>query len=405
MSVTLDEIREMVKAVADKNDEVDKKFSDLEQNAAEREAFEKTVTEQIEGVKTALKAEQLRLASATWKGFNPSPEHARALGTAAMAMAKKPWAIKAVQKEGALVKAMGESTDSTGGYLADVEYSRTLLERVAQYGAFRANATVMPMGSEKMYIPKRTGGLTVYNPSEGSPITESEATVGQVELDAELWGILVVFSKQLEEDAMIALGEFLAREMVRAFAKKEDTVGFTGDGTATYFGVTGVVEAIGAGGKIENDNTTKTVTFADLVDLMATLPQESDNEDTRFFMHRTWWAKCMNIVDTNDDPIVGTILYEGVPRQALLGYPVVLCNAMPSVSGTSNDDVFLVFGDLRGSAIIGERKGIEFAQSDHVKFAEVQSAMRAIVREDINIWDAGDASDPGGVVGLYYTDS
>ncbi len=392
-------IKENVEKIGSKFGDVETKIAELEQKLQDRETFEKTITEHINSVKQLVKEVQAWKVAGTYKGICPSAEHAKSIGMAALAVTGAPFAIKYLEENNTIVKAMGEGTGSAGDYLVAPEYAATILERVADYGVFRRNTFQIPMGSDKLYVPKRGGGFTVYNPSEGNPITSSDASLSQATLDAELWGILAIFSKQLEEDAVIVLGEWITREMVRAFAQAEDNVAFNGDGSSTYFGVTGLRSSLGAAGQVETTNTDKTLKYEDFTTLCGTLPQNAD-VNAQFYMHRSWYFQAIGAKDSNGDPIARDMFVGDRRRPTILGYPVEITNIMPSVANTSAGDIFCIFGDLRLAALLGQRSGIEFARSEEYKFAEVQTAIRALVRQDIVVHDAGDASDAGAYVGL-----
>jgi HK97 family phage major capsid protein len=53
--------------------------------------------------------------------------------------------------------------------------------------------------------------------------------------------VLTRMSSEIAEDAIIDLADKLALEIAYAFAVKEDTVGFIGDGSANHGGITGVL--------------------------------------------------------------------------------------------------------------------------------------------------------------------
>jgi hypothetical protein len=53
-------------------------------------------------------------------------------------------------------------------------------------------------------------------------------------------------STELAEDAVISIADDLAQEMGYAFAVAEDAAGWTGDGTSTYGGISGVKTKLAA---------------------------------------------------------------------------------------------------------------------------------------------------------------
>ena len=56
--------------------------------------------------------------------------------------------------------------------------------------------------------------------------------------------MLTKYSNELNEDAVLNIGDDLAGEIAYAFALKEDQCGFLGDGTSTYGGIVGVTTAL-----------------------------------------------------------------------------------------------------------------------------------------------------------------
>ena len=398
--LTLEE-KEALKSAVDGVKTVNGTLEQFKTFMAEQKTLAENFRLQIESLTAGLKAAHDRVYSrGPYRGLCGSHERAAALGMAVMALGGRKDAIDWLAKNTQHVKAMGETTPAAGGYVVAPEYSWDILRNVAEYGAFRANAMVMPMGSSKLLIPKRTGGFIVYNPAEGSPLTGSDPSLGQVELDAELWGILAIISYQLEQDAAPVLGEFIAQEMALAFAQKEDDVAFNGDGTPAYFGVTGLINALGAGGKVASTNTDKTIVFPDSTSLPEALPTWA-HRAAKWYMHRAWYFRFINAKDSHGDPIARDILIRGVPAPTIQGYPVVWADVMPTPTATSATNVFALFGDIRRSAILGNRSNVQIDRSEHIRFVEMQTAIRAIIREDIAVYDGGTASAAGGYVGLY----
>src|SRR5690349_3163075 len=56
--------------------------------------------------------------------------------------------------------------------------------------------------------------------------------------------VLTKYSNELNEDAVLNIGDDLAGEIAYAFALKEDQCGFIGDGGSAYGGITGVAPAL-----------------------------------------------------------------------------------------------------------------------------------------------------------------
>src|SRR5205823_11080334 len=133
-------------------------------------------------------------------------------------------------------------------------------------------------GSDTLNWPRRTGGLTAFFTGENSAATESQASWDNVNLTAKKCAVLTRMSTEIEQDAVVAIADWLVGEMAYAFASKEDDCGFNGDGTSTYGGMRGTtVLAIdgnhGAGNYQVSSATWTSMVVKDLTGVMGLLPQ------------------------------------------------------------------------------------------------------------------------------------
>ena len=309
--------------------------------------------------------------------------------------------VKAAQ-----VKAMGESTNIGGGILVPEELRPYLIQKLGQYGKFRKYATILPMGSDKLTCPKVDTDLTVYNPDEGASLTDSDMAFSQVGLTAHKLACLTKVSSELEEDSLIAIGEILGLSMARSMAKKEDEIGFVGDGTSTYFGMTGIVGALFGvdatignikGLKVGSGNAYSELVLADFEGTVAILPSDAD-DNARWYMNKKFFyevpyalARAAGVAN------IFEVLSDRKARY-LMGYPVEFVSAMPSTE--ANSQICAILGDLQLGAYLGERKMLQIARSSDVYFANDQIGFRGIERIDINAFGVGDTSEAGPIVAL-----
>lgn len=308
-------------------------------------------------------------------------------------------ARKTLEDEGVEIKAMGEGTDILGGFLAPEEQMATIIRLVELYGVFRRNVMVVPMSRDRQTWPLRTGGLTVYCPGEGAAITASDVAIGQVALTAKKWCTLTALSSELEEDAAIAVAELVADEIALAFASKEDDCGFKGDGTSTYFGVTGVLNHADTANQAcdsGDDTFAEGCKWKYLAGVIGQVPSWALLRARYYFNRAVFWPHIVGQVDANGYPVVKFVTAGGEGRGAplqlggampiLLGFPVELTDSLPSSTAVST--AFWAFGSLWRSWMLGQRRGIEIAQSREVYFASDQIAIRGVERIDIVPGDA-----------------
>jgi len=305
-----------------------------------------------------------------------------------------------------IVKAQSESVNSAGGFLVPTEFNQSIIDLREEFGTFRQNCQVVPMGSDSMTVPRRAGGLTAYFVAEGVAATESSKQWDQVSLSAKKMAVLAKMSTELAEDAVISIADDLASEMAYAFAVKEDTCGWNGDGTSTYGGIVGVRTKIidGTHTKSAIDAASGHDTFAeidaaDLANVMAALPKYAER-NAKWYCSTVAWALVFQrlIAAAGGNSI--SDLTGGKPTRSYLGYPVVLDQTLPTATSDISDTAMLFFGDLRLAATMGERRGVTIKSSEHRYIDQDQIGIFGNERVDINVHDLGDNTNAGPLIAL-----
>lgn len=300
-----------------------------------------------------------------------------------------------------------EGVNSAGGYVVPTAMERAVIDMREQYGVFRREARVIPMTSDNTVIPRRSGGVTAYFVGETSEITASDKSWNQVELTAKKLAALTRISTDLNEDAIIGIADDIANEMAYSFAVKEDQCGIDGDGTSTYGGMVGIrtklIDGNHAGGVYDGssscDNWSE-IDAADLIGTMAKLPQYA-------LANAKWYCSqaCKaGVFDRLALALGGnnamTMAAGAAPAYA--GYPIVVMQAMPTddASAALNNKVMLLFGDLRMSTTLGQRRGITVKVSDQLYLAYDQIGIQATERFCIVNHDLGSATVSGPLIGF-----
>ena len=309
------------------------------------------------------------------------------------------------EQNGIQTKALSEGTNYLGGYLVPPEFSTDIIDLRETYGVARQVARVVPMSSDTLPIPRRTGGLTAYFVGEASTITDSNKTWDQVNLVAKKLGALTLWSSELNEDAMISIGDDLAGEIAYAFSQKEDECYFNGDGTSTYGGITGVrsklrnVDSTIAnikGLQVATGNAYSEIVLSDFHGVLGKLPLYARNGAV-WVMSATFFDTVAHKLQTAaGGNTVADIANGGVAR--FLGYPVVLSQVMPTTE--ANSQICALLGNFRLGSTFGDRRLLSLALSSEYKFAEDQLAIRGTERFDINVHDVGNTTAAGPIVGL-----
>jgi HK97 family phage major capsid protein len=359
---------EQVKLIEQLRADVDKAFEDI-----------RAFSERIISRTTA--------ADGSYKGNFESRDQAKLFGLAVAGICcGKSFAIEELEKSyPEELKSMTTGSDSAGGFLTTEGMMQSVLRLVAMYGVFRRDALTVPMGDGTVKWPKRTGGLTVYCPGEGTAPTASDVTLGLVNLVAQEWLTLTYVSQALAEDSIVAIAELIADEIALAFAAKEDACGFVGDGTATYFGNTGVMEHDDINQLSCSSGDT---TFADACGweyIAGAVGQVYSPilARAKYFMHRTvLWQLVMGQTDSSGNPIVkfgvpgAAVAGGGTVQPTILGYPVEVVESLPDTDDSAVSTDAWMFGSLYHACVLGQRGGIQVARSDDYKFAEGLTTLR-----------------------------
>jgi HK97 family phage major capsid protein len=304
-----------------------------------------------------------------------------------------------------LTRAMSEGVNESGGFLVPEEFGNDLIDLREQYGVFRRNAKMVPMASDTRSDPRRTGGLTAYFEGEGDAGTASDKSWDRVSLTAKKLMVLARWSSEVQEDAVINMGDDLAGEIAYAYANKEDLCGFIGDGSSTYGGMQGVTTKIkGLSATIANiaglfvgaGNAYSELVLTDFEGVVGLLPQYADTPSAKWFVHRSFYWNVM--------------VEARCSRRAASRVPRVASGRGPSGSSATTSrlrpgdaegseavsQVCALLGDLRLAASFGSRRDTTIAISEHSRFANDEIEIRGTERFDINVHDVGNASATAG---------
>jgi HK97 family phage major capsid protein len=300
-----------------------------------------------------------------------------------------------------------ESINEDGGFLVPVEFENDLIDLREQYGIFRQFAKIYPMSRETKLVPRRTGGLTAYFKGEAQAATASKKGWDNVQLVAKKILAFAYISTELDEDAIINIGDDLAGEIAYAFAALEDDCGFNGDGTSAYGGIVGVRSKLrGVDGTIANikglkvasGNAYSEITLADFNGVVSLLPQYADTPRTGWFVHKTFYHGVMEKLMLAAGGVTAAEVAQGRRTLIFMGYPVHISQKMPSTE--ANDQICALFGDLALAAAMGDRRATTIAMSEHSAFDTDELAIRGSQRFDINVHDVGTTTVGGPIVGL-----
>lgn len=303
------------------------------------------------------------------------------------------------------VRVMTGLSGGTSALVPD-EMILPLIDLREQYGVARRSCYVVPMGSDTASVPRRVSGVTAYFAWREDATTASDAGFDDINLVARELSALTRISNQFLADSVIDLADHLTQEMAYAFAVKEDACLFNGDGTSTYGGIVGIrpkiidgTHTVGAVDAASNHDTFAEIDNTDLVTVIGALPEYPGIMPAWYVSKRgraLMFDRLAAAAGGNTKRTLGT---EG-PQKEWLGDPIVISQAMPSVTTDLSDVAMAIYGDLRMGVTMGDRQMFE-VQVLRERYAEYrQTGVIGVERFDLVVHGLGDTSAAGPIVAL-----
>ncbi len=273
------------------------------------------------------------------------------------------------------------------------QYGAEIRELISDFGVVRRRMSPYPIGLGTAR-PARMGTRPTFGSiAMSATVAEKSPTLDFASLESHKLGGVVRLPREIDEQSIVAMGQFLARYGAVEFARAEDTWGFLADGTTTYENVKGIV-------KIARDNS-KTLVLAST----KTKPSDATLDDFRnlrtkvnkaalngrlsaYYLDSTWETR-LPAFRTAAEPLVYQRLPDG--SAVLDGYPVVWTDVLePYGTAAAADKAIAVFGAL-SFWWMGEHGSPRIDTSEHVWFANDQLAVRFLEEIDFD-YAAADAT-------------
>lgn len=198
------------------------------------------------------------------------------------------------RRVGMRTKALGTLGDLAGGSLVPLPMMGELIDLQRNMEAFAsagAQEVALPPNG-RLQFPKLTGGSTAYWVGEGTSVTESQPTTGNLDLQAKKLGVFVKVNNELLRFASPSAEGLVRHDMARVAALKADLAMLEGTGGTqikgllTYSGITThTASTVGASGN--------TFEAQDVALMEGKLP-DAVAAPTAWLMRKTMYAALMN---------------------------------------------------------------------------------------------------------------
>src|SRR6266404_5331430 len=131
---------------------------------------------------------------------------------------------------------------TTGDIPLPVEYAGQIRELISEFGVVRRRMSPYPIGMGTSR-PARMGNRPAFGSiAMSAAITEKSPTISFASLESHKIGGIVRLPREIDEQSIVPMGQFLARYGAVEFARVEDNWGFLADGSGTYEQVKGVAQ-------------------------------------------------------------------------------------------------------------------------------------------------------------------
>jgi HK97 family phage major capsid protein len=276
---------------------------------------------------------------------------------------------------------------STGGFLIPETFSSDIRDLVLENSVVRPRAStiqltgpqLIPFVDQTTHVGSVFGGMSFSRVKESTSVTPTEAKFGRVRLDpTKMMGTARV-PNELWADAP-ALTTWLMAALPRGIAFFEDIDFLTGDGASEPLGVqnSGAAITISA----ETGQTASTIVVQNILKIYArVLPQSLGS--AVWLANPTVFPELMQLaitVGTGGAPVMLMDIRNG-PNLSLLGRPLVLTEKVPALGSAGCIGLY----DL-GFYLIGDRQAVSVESSEHSRFANDETELKAIVRNDGRPW-------------------
>jgi len=269
------------------------------------------------------------------------------------------------------------------------EYQAEVVALLSQFGTARRYGTVFPLGTGVVKLPAMSTspafGLLVMS----GAVTSKAPAFQWVTFTAEKFGGLVVLPSEIEEDSIVAMGQFIARYCAYSMAVVEDQVFWMNLDGATYGAVKGLCGSTITNSKVTQMASPKThysdATLAHLRALRA-VPDEAAIGRGAYYCHRTFEQHFSGLNTAGDKPYVAN----GAQGVATFdGFPINWVPIMPAyATGANASKVFILFGDPTFQ-YLGTRGGVRFDTSREAGFITDEVMFRSIERFTIGLMATG----------------
>jgi HK97 family phage major capsid protein len=275
-------------------------------------------------------------------------------------------------------KDLSVGDDTQAGYTVRPQIETMIDEYVEEFSVFRQNAQVISLTNSDHIerLVNRKGGVGATRDGETERATNEDTgspTLDKQKIFANFMRASVNITQQLLDDSGFNLLDWIQMEAAEDFNLREDTEYFIGRDTGRNVNEMRGILTYPAGtsyGQIEQVNSGSSGAFTTdgLLKLVWSV-KEAYHGNARFYAQRaSIFTNLFTLKDAEDRYYLVPNWREGV-QFTLLGYPIHMAPAMPSVAA---DSLSLAFGNFQRGYTIVDRQGLSLMRDPYTAYPVVK---------------------------------
>ena len=289
-------------------------------------------------------------------------------------------------------RALSQASGAAGGYTVPRSFVTQIMSVAGESAIVRSRAMVVPMDTDTIEIPMLDqttaptagntsffGGVVAAWSAEAATISSTQPGFRQATLTAhELTGYTEV-SRTLLQNSAVSLDALLTRLFGGAVAWYEDFAFLRGNGVGKPLGVLNSPALVSTAAR----GSASAISFANARKVWVKVPMSSRGRAV-WLVSQGAEEAVLDMTGTSNSVFVPTGYYvtgtndnaAGQPiNYSLLGRPVLVSEKLPALN-TAGDFGCYDFGHY----LVGDRRSMEVATSEHFKFSTNQIAFRFVHR-------------------------
>jgi HK97 family phage major capsid protein len=290
--------------------------------------------------------------------------------------------IKMVYKgdKDGIAKAFGDNVMDASNW-TPTEFRSELVRLTYVSSIMLPKVTIVPMGRDKIELPKPTGALTWGFTDPGAAMADSKNTLGKLVLDAhKAYGLVLVNQEDLDDPAY-PVAQYVAAQLAEDNAKFIDKVILYGDADGSTNAWDGAFDGVAEAANVQSvaGATDATPTFAKLLtdaNIRAAIAKldEQTLEGAELFFSPQGWAEVRGLKDSNGDYLVPPT---AAWNYNLFGFPTNITSRVITAPAADAAAAFILNPKY---IYFGDRMDMSIATSEHYRFINDQVVFRAMQR-------------------------